>query len=251
MTFRLDGVRFRYPGSGRDVLAGVDLTVPAGEVVAVLGLSGSGKTTLLNLLGQLHEGGPSGGVVSYDGHDYSRLTAPMRSSLRRRFGFVLQSSYLLPHLSCLRNVEIPLALAGRSGRREAVLALMRQAGGEALASRADAKAREVSGGERQRMAVLRAVAHDPDVVFADEPLSSLDPANRKAVLSLLRSWHAGGLAPAPGERRRTLVLVTHDYGSAFSFADRFVCLRGGSAVVLTRGRLSGPNDLWRLIDPEG
>lgn len=257
MSFALQAVSFRYDPASADVLAGLSLELPDEAVIAVLGMSGSGKTTLLNLLGLLWERNPTAGCVSYTPpggarRDYASLGAAARAELRRQyFGFVLQSAYLLPQLSCAENVEVPLALTGEGEkeRRKRAETLLGRAG---LSGRAAASARDISGGEKQRVAVLRAIAHNPEVVFADEPLSNLDPHNSRLVLDLLREWQAGSLEPADG-RRRTLVLVTHDFRAAWDVADHFLLLRQGRAVegrLLTKADLpDGPEQIERLIDP--
>jgi len=208
--------------------------------MAILGPSGSGKTTLLNLLGLLWEGTLETGQVVYQGNgkaspcDYALLAPARRAELRlREFGFVLQSSYLLPHFTCAQNVAMPLAIQGRQ-RSECRAAVERLLGvadptGQLLAVR-DRLAGEVSGGQKQRMAVLRAVIHDPAVIFADEPISNLDPANARPILDLLRAWRDGLLHPDAPDRSRTLILVCHSLRTARR-ADYF--------ALLERGRLVG------------
>ena len=254
MSFHLDGVSFRYPGSAASapVLRDVSVELPAGEVIAVLGPSGCGKTTLLNLLSLLWEGdGQAGTIVYRDGparFDYRELGRDprRRAALRReRFGVVLQNCYLLPHFSCLHNVCLPLALLGWSEPEQAAWseALIRVVGAAPndLWEARHRMPRAVSLGQRQRFAVLRAVAHHPRVVFADEPTSNLDPASMHAVLQLLLDWHAGrllhraaaALDPFPTGLRerlergqaadagpRTLILVCHQRELARACADR-------------------------------
>jgi ABC-type lipoprotein export system ATPase subunit len=248
MTFQLRDVTCRYPTAPRDALCGVSIDLPGGGVLAVLGLSGSGKTTLLNLLGLLGGSPLTRGDVAFRSASgtylYRRLGAAAGTRVRRdHFGFVLQSSYLLPHFSCAQNVGVPLALRGAStrDRRRRVRELLERADpSKELLALADRSPREVSGGEKQRMAVLRAIVHDPDVVFADEPFSSLDPRNGAVILSLLRSWQKGALHGTA--RERTLILVSHHLESAYHFAESFLLLRQGEVVhgaVLTARDLPG------------
>lgn len=252
MTFRLADLTYRYDrpreGHRENALHGVTAELPPG-VTAVLGRNGSGKSTLLSLLGLLTPWRPRPGAVTYRGpdgeRDYAALSAADRDRLRRHdFGFVLQSSYLLPHLSCRENVEIPLALAGkgRSERRRIADGLFRQADptGDLFRLRT-ARPREVSGGEQQRVAILRAIVHNPPVLFADEPFSSLDPFNSELILALLREWVDGRLGESGPRPLRTLILVSHVIGPAVEFAGgRCVLMRDGRLVF---GRLTGPNDL--------
>lgn len=219
MSFALEAVRFRHRSArptDRDALAGVTTTFPAGAASAVLGMSGSGKTTLLNLLGRLWDSPPTAGRIAYTGRnggDYATLTPRSASRLRRdHFGFVLQSAFLINHLTCVENISVPLFLQGARGTERRARELLARAGMESLADR---PARKLSGGERQRAAVLRAVIHDPDVVFADEPFSSLDPHNTDLLIKLFRAWQSGGLSERGGEHPRTLILVTHDLPAAW------------------------------------
>jgi ABC-type lipoprotein export system ATPase subunit len=270
VSFRLRGLSFRYPGGRADVLAGLTLDLPADQTTVVLGQSGSGKSTLLSLLGLLWQEWPAGkGRITYDGPggpvDYHGLSAARQAKLRRNeFGFVLQSSYLLPHFSGFDNVAMPLYLrspaarpAARAQVRRAAEAL--RAGGPAGdgvagkvaglihgVSRPDElldlclkPASQASGGQRQRLAVLRAVVHDPRVLFADEPFSNLDPATTKATLDLLQSWREGGLGSGGGPR--TLLLVCHNLRVAFRqelagrpLADQFLILSEHGSVVRDR-----------------
>jgi putative ABC transport system ATP-binding protein len=262
VTLRAKGVSYRYPRAEVPALDDVDLVIPAGATTAVVGLSGSGKTTLLSLLGLLWEAPPERGALSY--HDgttervYAGLSASARAELRRRhFGFVLQSSYLLPHFSCAQNVGLPLALAGRPARerRERVHALLREADDSGtLYNLRDVSAREVSGGERQRMAVLRAVIHNPAVLFADEPLSNLDFRNAGRILDLLKRWQGNDLHADDAGRPRTLVLVSHSTETAYREAEHFILLRRGRVVLgrtLTRADLpGGAAQIHQLIDDD-
>lgn len=265
MTFRVRDLTYRYPNKKKPALDldGVALEIPTGATTAVLGMSGSGKTTLLNILGLLAEGSiRPGNVVLEDGdrrYDYGTLTRTECAHLRlTNFGFVLQSSYLLPNFSCACNVQMPLLLQGvsRRERRRMFDELLVEVDPrrDGLAAAKDNRPGQVSGGERQRMAVLRAIIHDPKLIFADEPFGSLDPINRRRVVQLLTDWQAGTLRADDHKHERTLLLVTHEIDIAYDIADCFVLLAHGRVLgetVLCKDRLSGGlNELKKLIDPE-
>mgnify|MGYP001829019980 FL=1 len=203
--------------SGRRVLADVSFEVAGGEYVAVMGDSGVGKSTLLNLIAGLDV--PDTGSVSLDGEDLVGLDENSRTLLRRkRMGFVFQAFHLLPHLSVERNIALPLALNGMGGKatRERVRQLLR---GMGLADRSASLPRELSGGEMQRVAVARALAHRPALVLADEPTGNLDPENAATILEMLRNQikrdGAAGL------------LVTHSVSAAASTDLVYELTRGG------------------------
>jgi putative ABC transport system ATP-binding protein len=208
-------------GSGEgavEALRDLDFAVHAGEFVAVMGRSGSGKSTLLHLLAGLDR--PSGGSVHVGGRDLAALADDELALLRRRqVGVIFQDFNLLDVLTAEENVALPLALDGvapAEARRRAGRALARVG----LACRARHQPAAMSGGERQRVAVARALAIDPLVLLADEPTGSLDSASGAAVLALLRAL--------VDEHRHTVVLVTHDPNHA-ALADRLVVLRDGRA----------------------
>lgn len=167
----------------RRVLGGVSLQLSPGEYVAVMGESGTGKSTLLNLIAGLDT--PDGGRILLDGQDIGALDDDARTRLRRaRMGFVFQAFHLLPHLSVERNVALPLALNGQQGREAAdrVRELLDAVG---MLDRANAAPSQLSGGEMQRVAVARALAHRPGLVLADEPTGNLDSDSAAEVLELL------------------------------------------------------------------
>jgi putative ABC transport system ATP-binding protein len=171
--------------SGRRVLDGVQLRVQPGEYVAIVGESGVGKSTLLNLVAGLDV--PDAGQILLEDRDLATLDEDARTRLRRaRMGFVFQAFHVLPHLTVARNVALPLALNGQSGAAaEARVQELLEAVG--LGQRSDSLPRELSGGELQRVAVARALAHRPALVLADEPTGNLDPDNAAMILEILRA----------------------------------------------------------------
>ncbi len=232
-TYDPPSVRSGEPGrrSGPPLLAGSDLTksfgrTPAliaaslavwpGEVVAVMGPSGSGKSTLLHCLAGIVR--PDGGQVVYAGSDIGSLSDTRRSALRRQdFGFVFQFGQLVPELTCVENVALPLRLAGVR-RRVAEQAAMVWLGRLEVEDVADQRPGDVSGGQGQRVAVARALVAEPKVIFADEPTGALDSLNGERVMKLLVS--------AARETSTAVVLVTHEPRVA-AYSDREVVVRDG------------------------
>ena len=235
-TVELRGVSKSYGTGAAEVhaLRGIDLSVEAGELVAVMGPSGSGKSTLLTIAGTLDE--PSSGSILIDGTVINSLSSNDRARLRRRsIGFVFQDFNLLAGLTVAENVTLPLELDGIRTRAARPLAL------EALATlgmedRAGTFPDDLSGGERQRVAIARAFVGDRHLLLADEPTGALDSANGEAVMRLLR---------AAIERGGAGIVVTHDAQLA-SWADRIVFLRDGCLVDQTL-HLPGPES---LLEPE-
>jgi putative ABC transport system ATP-binding protein len=202
-----------------DALRAVDFQVQQGEFVAIMGPSGSGKSTLLHLMGGRDT--PSDGEVTLDGRRLAHLSDDEVTIIRRRqVGFVFQFFNLLPTLSAIENVALPLLIDGRrlSDYAEQVGQLLDLVG---LADRRDHKPDQLSGGEQQRVAIARALVTEPAIVLADEPTGNLDSKSGKEVLHLLRR--------ACDEKVQTIVMVTHDPLAA-SYADRVVFLRDGQIV---------------------
>ena len=180
------------------ILEDVSLNIQSGDSVAVVGASGSGKTTLLALLAGLEV--PSAGHVLADGKNLSVLDEDGRARVRRdRIGFVFQSFQLLPALTALENVMLPLELAGRKGARQRSREILERVG---LAERLEHYPRQLSGGEQQRVAIARAFVADPKIVFADEPTGNLDAVTGEEIVTRMFDLNR--------EQGTTLVLVTHD-----------------------------------------
>jgi len=185
-------------GTVLDILSPIDMQVNAGEVVAILGPSGSGKSTLLGLLAGLDQ--PTAGRVDLLGHDLGQMDEDARAALRAgRVGFVFQSFQLLPGMTALENVALPLQIGRRSGAREEAASLLSEVG---LGERLSHLPRQLSGGEQQRVALARAFAGDPAVLFADEPTGNLDADSGRRITDLLFA-----LRDRVGS---SLLLVTHD-----------------------------------------
>jgi putative ABC transport system ATP-binding protein len=217
MTALLVGHALHKSFARTEALRGVGLEVESGEAVAVTGPSGSGKSTLLLCLAGILR--PESGEVSFDGRRIDRMSEAERSVLRRReFGIVLQFGQLLPELTAVQNVALPLLLDGhgRVASQRAATSWLERFG---VADLADAPPSELSGGEQQRVAVARALVTGPTVVFADEPTGALDTVAGEQVL--------GQLLGAVRDSGTTLVMVTHDNRVA-ARADREVVLRDGA-----------------------
>jgi ABC-type lipoprotein export system ATPase subunit len=212
-------------------LQGLDLLVDQGEMMAIVGASGSGKSTLLNILGGLDA--PSAGRAYVAGHDLTEMGRRERTAYRRRVvGMVWQQTArnLLPYLSALENVELPMILDGRAARRRRALELLELVG---LADRVSHRPERLSGGEQQRVAVAVALANAPAVVLADEPTGELDSATSAEVFALLRTVNA--------EFGTTVVVVTHDPLVSEHVA-RTIRIRDGRTSTETRRRTERGED---------
>ena len=221
-TYQLDGVSVA-------ALRGVSLTVAAGDYVAIVGASGSGKSTLMHLMGALDR--PTSGTLLIDGRDVSTLGPAEMARLRNEtVGFVFQSFHLLPRTTARDNVALPLVYrgAGRRERRDRAAAMLERVG---LGHRVDHRPNQMSGGEQQRVAIARALITGPSVLLADEPTGNLDSATGQAVLALLESLNAEGVA---------VVLVTHD---------REVAARAGRQIVMRDGLIVSPSSLPASSSP--
>lgn len=227
-TIRLENLERHFQRGDMSVqaLKNINLTVEDGEFVALVGPSGSGKSTLLNLLGGLDH--PSTGELWLDGIPLHTAGEKERTTHRRdRVGFIFQSFNLLPRLTALENVAVPLMLAGveRAEREKRATELLQLVG---LAHRLDHYPTELSGGEQQRTAVARALVHQPALILADEPTGNLDSKTGAEVMNLLRRLNAA--------RGITLIVVTHDSEVA-AYADRIVHLRDGEIVNIERNEI--------------
>ena len=228
------GLRKVYRGGSEvEALKGVDLEIARGELLAIIGPSGSGKTTLLNCLSGLEQ--IDGGEVLVDGKDLAELSDDDRTEYRAKsMGFVFQAFNLLPVLSAVENVEIPMLLLGEGSKQARTRALetLEEVG---LAPRADHRPEQLSGGEQQRVAVARALVHRPAVVFADEPTGNLDSESTQAILDLFLRLNSGG---------QTIVMVTHNPGVAEA-AGRTISMRDGlieqKAVDSVEAVTTGPS----------
>lgn len=201
-------------------LSGVDVRIERGEFVAIMGPSGSGKTTLLQLLGLLDA--PSRGGLSYDGLDTHSLGGAQIARMRgKKLGFVFQSFNLVPRVSALENVLLPMAFADhrpkRSERVQRARALLARVG---LSDKEGSVPAKLSGGQKQRVAVARSLANDPEILLADEPTGNLDQKTGAEILALFDELNAEG---------RTLVLVTHDESIA-KRADRVIRVVDGKVA---------------------
>ncbi len=215
-------------------LRAIDLSVDAGALVAVMGPSGSGKSTLLTIAGSLED--PTDGAVLIDGHSLVGMSRNTKARLRRRsIGFVFQDFNLLPGLSAVENVSLPLELDGVSARKAeaAGMTVLEDLG---LADRAKHFPDELSGGERQRVAIARAMIGERKLLLADEPSGALDSINGEAVMRLVLAACRRGLAA---------VVVTHDAQLA-SWADRVVFIRDGIMVDQTSS-YAGPESLLEPV----
>jgi lipoprotein-releasing system ATP-binding protein len=216
--FRLEGVEKVYrDGVDNQVLFGIDLELYEEDFAVLLGKSGSGKTTLLNLIGLLDT--PTGGRIWLDEREVSELGEDERARLRREYlGFIFQFHHLLPEFDVLDNVLMPCRIRGRAFEeraRERAIEMLEMVG---LGDEIDSKVTQLSGGQQQRVATVRAFAHGPRLVLADEPTGSLDSRTSERVLDLMREIHR--------EMGTAFLMVTHDE-ELTDYATRIIELRDG------------------------
>jgi putative ABC transport system ATP-binding protein len=208
-----------------DALRGVDVSIAAGEMVAIMGPSGSGKSTLMHLLGLLHGPDTADGpapALRIDGVDTTTLSDSDRTRIRARsMGFVFQSFNLVPTLTAQENVALAAEYAGtaRGAARVAAIEALASVG---LGDRADHRPMELSGGEQQRVAIARALVNNPKLILGDEPTGNLDSTRAREVLGLLRDFNR--------ERGQTVLLVTHD-AEVGAACDRIIRMRDGRIVA--------------------
>ncbi len=202
-----------------DVLKGVDLKVSDGEFIAIMGRSGAGKSTLLYQMSLLDD--PSSGDIIIDGTNTRAMPADEKMLFRlKMFGFVFQDYALLPELTALENVALPLLMQGHSKAHAYKIAMtaLERAG---IAQRSLNLPSQLSGGEQQRVSIVRAVAHGPKILFADEPTANLDRESSRVIMDIFKGLHTEG---------QTIVMVTHEEEYA-KFADRIVKLDDGKIIA--------------------
>jgi putative ABC transport system ATP-binding protein len=220
MTIALEGITKVYQMGDTRVhaLAGVNFTIEPGEFAAIMGPSGSGKSTLMNILGCLDR--PTGGSYKLDGQEVAALNDDELAVTRnKKIGFVFQSFNLLPRMSAIENVALPLVYAGiaKTERTERAVKALTMVG---LGKRLEHRSNEMSGGQRQRVAIARALINDPTIIMADEPTGNLDTRSGEEVMEIFKELNAYG---------RTIILVTHEPDIADN-ARRIVVVRDGLVV---------------------
>ena len=201
------------------VLDGIDLSIKKSEMVSIMGPSGSGKSTMLHMLGCLDR--PTKGKVIIDGVDVSKLNDDELAKIRReKIGFIFQFFYLIPSLTALRNVELPMTFVNGSAKDNEKKAkeLLKMVG---LEERMNHKPSQLSGGESQRVAIARALANDPQIILADEPTGNLDSKSGKEIMDILKNLNK--------QRKVTLIIVTHDPSIA-RITEKVINLKDGKII---------------------
>lgn len=207
-------------GTAVHALRGLNVDIPEGQFIAIMGASGSGKSTLLNILGALDV--PSQGLYELAGNASSKMTRDQLAQLRNTYiGFIFQNFNLLARSTALENVELPMVYAGRptAMRREAAIAALTKVD---LAERTHHLPSQLSGGQQQRVAIARSLVNNPPVLLADEPTGNLDSHTTREIMRILTHLHE--------VEKRTVIIVTHDPGIA-EFAERVIILRDGVIIA--------------------
>lgn len=220
------------------ILHDIDLTVHDGEFVALVGESGSGKSTMMNIIGALDR--PTSGQYFLAGEDISTLDDDRLSEIRNKeIGFVFQSAYMIPRISAVENVEVPLMYAGmsRSERRDKAMYLLEMVG---MGERYKHKANELSGGQNQRVAIARALACDPSIILADEPTGALDSKTGHLIMDIFHKLH--------DEQKKTIVLITHSKELAAE-TQRIVTISDGFIIKDEENKLFQMRRDARKMDP--
>ena len=217
---KITNVNKQYSGGNEivEALRGVDISIEAGEFITIMGQSGSGKSTLLSVLGGMNH--PTSGEVEMAGVHLYRLPGEQLADFRaQNLGFVFQSFHLIPYLTALENVMLPLAIVKRKGTEKTAAAkrAMERVG---LGSKADRLPNQLSGGEQERVAIARAIVNNPQILLADEPTGNLDSKTSDDVMALFRELNDSG---------QTVVMVTHNQENC-RYADRSINLRDGKVV---------------------
>lgn len=234
--FNINNFVFHYPDTKTPSVdfTKSNLVIPKGKKTFILGPSGCGKTTLLQILGLLRDAPLSTSMITMDGtQDYSKLSPNEKTAIRgKNFGFILQSFYLLPNFRVLENIAMPLILNGMHRRDACDLTreVIKDSGlcgsdENDLNQVLDHTSDKLSQGQKQRVAILRALIHDPQVVFADELTSNLDPSTTRKTFELLNKWQGA-------EDNRSIIMITHDIKTAIRHADYFVVMDGNHHLAM-------------------